>query len=122
MESQSAVSHVIQDTNTKASATTLGRIPVVDPQPYSPCSLTLKAQNSVTDVTETAIVDHGNHDIDIPIKGHFQKAGQPRWAKLRLRREAGIQLRNWRRGDNGWWSRVLSKGSCNHRRKKVRSP
>ena len=38
-------------------------------------------------------------DIDIPIKGHFQNAGQPRWAKLRLRREAGIQLRNWRRGD-----------------------
>ena len=94
MESRSAVSHVVQDTNTKASTTTLGRIPVVDPQPYSACSLTFKAQNSVTEVTETAVVDRGSHDIDIPIKGHFQKAGQPRWAKLRLRREAGIQLRN----------------------------
>ena len=59
MESQSAVSHVKQDTNTKASATTLGRIPVVDPQPYSPCSLTFKAQNSETDVAETAVFVHG---------------------------------------------------------------
>ena len=84
MESQSSVSHVRQDTNTKASATTLGRIPVVDPQPLSPCSLTFKAQNSVTDVAETAVVDHGSHHVDIPIKGHFQKAGQPRSTKLRL--------------------------------------
>ena len=88
MESQSAVSNVKQDTNAQAGATTLGRIPVVDPQPYSSCCLTFKAQNSVTDVAETAVVDHGSHNIDIPIKGHFQEAGQPRWAKLRLRREA----------------------------------
>ena len=74
---------------------------MVDSQPYSPCSLTFKAQNSVTGVAETAVIDHGSHDIDIPIKDHFQKAGQPRRAKLRLRREAGIQLRNWRRGDKG---------------------
>ena len=79
MESQSAVHHVIQDTNTKASATTLGRIPVVDPKPHSPCSLTFKTQNSVTNVVETAVVDHGSHNVDMPIKG------QPRWAKLRLR-------------------------------------
>ena len=122
LESQSAVSQVVQDTNTKASATTLGRIPVIDPQPHSPCSVTLKMQNSVTDVAETAVVDHGSHYIAIPIKGHFQKAGQPRWAKLRLRGEAGIQLRNRRRGDNRRWSRVLSKGSCNHRRRMVRIP
>ena len=82
MESQSAVPHVIQDTN--------GRIPVVDPKPHSPCSLTFKTQNSVTDVVETAVVDHGSHNVDMLIKGHFQKAGQPRWAKLRLRGEAGI--------------------------------
>ena len=73
MESQSAVSHVIQDTNTKASATTLGIILMVDPQPHSPCSLTFKAQNTVTDVAKTAVVDHGSHNIDLPIKGHFQK-------------------------------------------------
>ena len=90
-----------KDTNTKANATSLGRIPVVDPQLFSPCSLTFKAQNSVTDVTETAVVDHGSHGIDIQIKGHFQKAGQPRWSKLRLRRKAWIQLRNWRRRDGG---------------------
>ena len=121
MESQSAVSYVVLDTNTKASATTLGRIPVVDPEPYTPCSLTFKAQNTVTDVAETAVVDHGSHDIDITIKGHLQETGQPRRAKLRLWREAG-NLRNWRRSDNGWWSRVLSKGACNHRRRKVRRP
>ena len=69
----------------------------------------------MTDVTETAVVDHGSHDIDIPIKGHLQETDQPRRAKLRLWREAGIDLRNWRRGDNGWWSRVLSRGFCNHR-------
>ena len=63
---------------------------MVDPEPYTPCSLTFKAQNTVTDVAETAVVDHGSHDIDMPIKGHFQKAGQPRWAKLRLRGEVGI--------------------------------
>ena len=80
---------MVQDTNTKASATTLGRIPVVDPEPYTPCSLTFKAQNTVTNVAETAIVDHGSHDIDIPIKGHLQETGQPRRAKLRLWREAG---------------------------------
>ena len=114
MESQSAVSYVVQDTDTKASAMTLGRIPVVDPEPYTPCSLTFKAQNTVTDVAETAVVDHGSHDIDITIKGHLQETGQPRRAKLRLWREAG-NLRNWRRGDNGWWSRVLS-------RRKVRRP
>ena len=28
----------------------LGKNPIVDPQPYSPCSLTFKAQNSVTGV------------------------------------------------------------------------
>ena len=122
MESQNAVSHVLQDTNSQAGTTTFGRVPVVDPQLYSPCSLTFKAQNSVTDVAETAVVDHGSHNIDIPTKGCFQKAGQPRLAKLRWRREAGIQLRNRRRGDNRWWSRVLSKGSCNHRRRKVRIP
>ena len=54
---QSVVPHAIHHTNTKASATASARIPVVDPQPYSPCSLTFKAQNSVTDVTETALVD-----------------------------------------------------------------
>ena len=66
MESQSAVSHVIQDTNTKASTTTLGRVPVVDPQPHSPCSPTFKAQDTVTDVAETAFVDHGSHNVDTP--------------------------------------------------------
>ena len=91
---------------------------MVDPQPYTP---TFEAQDTVADVAKTAIIDHGSHDIDIPIKGHSQEASQPRWGKLRLRREAGIQP-NWRRGDNGWWSRVLSKGSCNHRRRKVRIP
>ena len=120
MGSQSGVTQVVQDTNTKASATTLGRIPVVGPQPYSPCSLTFEAQNSVIDVAETAVVDHGSHNIDIPIKGHFQKAGQPRWAKHRLRREAGIELRSRGRSGNGWWSSVLSKGSCNHQRRNVR--
>ena len=75
----------------------------------------------MTDVAETAVVDHGSHDIDITIKRHLQITGQPRKAKLRQWREAG-NLRNWRRGDNGWWSRVLSKGACNHRRRKVRRP
>ena len=42
--------------------------------------------------------------------GHFQETGQP-WAKLRMLREAVIWLRNRGRSDNGWWSRVLSKGS-----------
>ena len=77
MESQSAVTHVVQNTNWQADTTTLGRVPVVDPQPHSPCSLTFKAQNSVTDVAETAVIDHGSHNIDLPINGHFQKAGQP---------------------------------------------
>ena len=54
----------------EVSATTLGRIPVVDPQPYSPCSLTFEAQNSVTNVAETAVIDHGSHNIDTPIKDH----------------------------------------------------
>ena len=58
----------------------------------------------MTGVAETAVIDHGSHDIDIPIKGHFQEAGQPRWAKLRLRREALIQLRN--RGEGGVGCRV----------------
>ena len=77
MESQSAVAHVVQDTNTKASATTLGRIAVVDPEPHTPCSLTFMAQDTVTDVAEMAVVDHGSRDIDIPIKGHLQETGQP---------------------------------------------
>ena len=64
---------MVQDTNTKASATTLGRIPVVDPEPNTPCSLTFKAQNTVSNVAETAVVDDGSHDIDIPIKGHLQE-------------------------------------------------
>ena len=85
---------------------------MVDPEPYTPCSLTFKVPNTVTDVAETAVVDHGrSHDIDITIKGHLQETGQ----------EVG-NLRIWRRGDNGWWSRVLRKGACNHRRKKVRRP
>ena len=62
---------------------------VVDPEPYTPCSLTFKAQNTVTDVAETAIVDHGSHENDITTKGHLQETGQPRKAKLRLWREAG---------------------------------
>ena len=41
-------------------------------------SLTFKAQNTVTDVAETAVVDHGSHDIDITIKRHLQMTGQPR--------------------------------------------
>ena len=86
MESQSAVSHVEQDTNMKGNATTLGRIPVVDPEPHSPCSLTFKAQNS-----ETTVVDHSSHNVDMPTKGHFQETGQPRWAKLRVWRKPGIQ-------------------------------
>ena len=53
----------------------MGRIPVVNPEPYTPCSLTFKAQNTVTDVAETAVVDHGSHDIDITIKGHLQDNG-----------------------------------------------
>ena len=95
MESQSAVSHVVKDTDTKPSATTLGRIPVVDPEPHTTCSLTFKAQNTVTDVAETAVVDHGSHDVDITIKGHLQETGQLGRAKLRYWREAG-NLRNWR--------------------------
>ena len=55
MESQSAVSHVMQHTNTQAGTTTLGRVP---------CCLTFKA----TDVAETAVIDHGSHNVDIPIK------------------------------------------------------
>ena len=55
MESQSAVSHVKQDTNMQAGTTTLGRVP---------CCLTFKAQNSVTDVAETAVIDHGSHNVD----------------------------------------------------------
>ena len=103
MESQSAVSHVTQDTNAKASATTLGRIPVVDPQPHSPCSLTFKAQNSVTDMAETAVVDHGSHNVDKPIKGHFHTQNAER---------------NY--GPSEEQGRVLRKGSCNHRRTKDR--
>ena len=80
----------------------------LDPQPYSPCSLTFKVQNSVTRVAATAVVDHGSHNVDIPIKGHS------RWAKLRLRENRG-------RGGNRW-SRVLSKGSCNHRRGRSEFP
>ena len=64
--------------NTKASATTLGRIPVVDPEPYTPCSLTFKAQNTVTNVAEMAVNDHGSQDIDVTIEGHLQETGQPR--------------------------------------------
>ena len=78
--SQSAVSHVMQDANTQAGTTTLGRVPVVDVQPYSPCSLTFEAQNSVA-VAETAVIDHGSHNIDIPVKRHFQEACQPRGSR-----------------------------------------
>ena len=73
VESQSAVSHVIQDTNTQTGTTTLGRVAVVDSQPHTACCLTLEAQHTVADAAETGVVDHGSHnvDVDIPIKGHL---------------------------------------------------
>ena len=60
--------YVVQNTNSQAG--TFGRIPVVDPQPYSPCSPTFKAQNSVTDVAETAIVDQVMTDFGQSVFGH----------------------------------------------------
>ena len=76
MESQCAVSHVMQDTSAQASTTTLERDPVVDPQPTLPGYLTFVAQDTVADVAETAIIDHGSHIVGIPVKGHFQEAGR----------------------------------------------
>ena len=52
-------------------------------------------------------------------KGHLQEAGQPRGAELRVRRVvAGLRFKE--RSDNRWWSMVLRKRSCNHRRRKIR--
>ena len=104
---------MILDTNAKAGTTTWGRVPVVDPQPCSPRCLTFEAQNTVADVAKTAIIDHGSHNVDIPVKGHFQEAGQPRRTELRMRR-AVTELRVRGRSDNRWWSKVLGKRSCNH--------
>ena len=47
----------------------------------------------MTDVVETAIIDHGSHNVDMLVKGHFQEEGQPR----------------------RWWNRVLGKRSCDNR-------
>ena len=68
---------------TKASRTTLGRVPVVEP--HSPCSLTFKAPNSVTDVAETAVVDHGSHNVDMPIKA-CPKSGSAEGGRTRRKR------------------------------------
>ena len=38
-----------------------------------------------------SIVDHRSHNVDMQIKGHFQEAGQPRWAKLRMQRESVME-------------------------------
>ena len=49
----------------------------------------------MADVAETAIIDHGSHNVDIPVKGHLQKAGSEVTAV--------------------WWNKVLGKRSCNNR-------
>ena len=51
---------------------------MVDPQPHSPGCLTFEAQDTVADN-----IDHGSHNVDIPVKGHFQEAGQPREDRTR---------------------------------------
>ena len=85
MEGQCAVPHVVQDTNTQTGTTALRRIPMIDPQPHTPSRLTFQAQDTVTNVAEPTIIDHGSHNVDVPVQRHLQKTGQPRWAKLRLR-------------------------------------
>ena len=37
-----------------------------------------------------AVIDHGGHNVDIPVKGHFQEAGQPRGAEIRMRRAGAL--------------------------------
>ena len=74
MESQSAVSHVKQDTNTAGGHDDLGKSPMLSD---------LQGANSVTDVAETAVIDHGSHNVDIPIKGHFLRSGSAEGGELK---------------------------------------
>ena len=83
--------------------------------------LTFKEQNTVTDVVETAVVDHGSHHVDISIKGASPRNGSTEEGQTQIV-ERSWKPENWRRGDNGWWSKVLTKGACNQRRRKVTSP
>ena len=85
MEGQCAVPHVVQDTNTETGTTALRRIPMIDPQPHTPNRLTFEAQDTVTNVAEPTVIDHGSHNVDVPVQRHLQKTGQPRGAELRLR-------------------------------------
>ena len=62
MEGQCAVPHVVQDTNTQTGTTALRRIPMIDPQPHTPSRLTFEAQDTVTNVAEPTIIDHGGHN------------------------------------------------------------
>ena len=77
----------------------------------------------MADVASTAIIDHGTHNIDIPIKGHFQKVGQPRGAKLGMRSTV-FKRKAHRQGFTRWWNtwdhKPLGKMSCNNRRESVR--
>ena len=64
----------------------------------------LSQNGSVTDVAETATVDHGSHNVDIPVKGHFEEAGQPRGGRLGMKSTA-TKPRARERGDIKRWKR-----------------
>ena len=66
----------------------------------------------MADVDETALVDHGSHNVDIPIKGHLQETGQPRGG--RTQNEESERAEDQGRSDSRR-SRVLGKRTCNHR-------
>ena len=97
MKRESAVPNVIQHSDAKAGTAALRRVPIVDPQPHAPCRLPFQTNDSVTNVTETAIVDRGRQSVDITVKWHLEKTGQPMRAKLRQRR-AGCEVRKGARG------------------------
>ena len=60
----------------------------------------------MTNVAETAVVDHGSHNIDIPITGHFQKSGSAEVGQTQ------IAERSWDPAEEqgARWQRMVEQG------------
>ena len=66
----------------KAGTAALRRVPI-DAQPHAPCRLPFQTNDSAANMTEPAIVDRGRQSVDVTVKWHPEKTGQPMRAKLR---------------------------------------
>ena len=53
---------------TETGTTALRRIPMIDPQPDTPSRLTFEAQDTMTNVAEPTVIDHGSHNVNVPVQ------------------------------------------------------